>query len=538
MSLAWLRRGAGIIAGCAIGCVAVALAIAAILPDRFSAEAVLIVPSSPTASLGSVDQAAKLAGTYAQLIPKDTAILSAIGSNLEMPPAAVEQRLRVELTPGQSLLSLTFRGRSAAEALRGARRAALTITSDDFTSDSIQAGSMSIVRLPRVATLTGRKPFTHAAQSVLFVPPTPTVGGPGNAGEAANLATTYADLIPEDRVILQHVADRVGRDLDTVRAGLSVTHDFDTSILRISFSDHDPKVALSGAQVLADSVTGGRPISTRVAPRSLSIVHVPTTAVGQAMSHEKVVVLGLMFGLTLGLVLVLARERTHRRIDDLETLSAEVGSAASSLAAASDASIAALLDRWHGIAGKTPTRVALLAGSPTSEDAAVDVAERLAPDAVQDRRVASTNAPRKTRDGKVVLEIGGTPGGTAAGERLALGADLVVLVVRQGALLADVSETLAVLETFGVSPNWAILVSSGESPSRESAPVAVDSHRSLRRKETRPRKRSATLEEPPVPVVKIAPAARLGHKAKQPRVRTLGAREQDDDTPAHAADQA
>ena len=265
-----MRRGARIIAGCAIGCVAVALAIAAILPDRFSAEAVLIVPSSTDANLGSVDQAAKLAGTYAQLIPRDTAILTAIGRALEMPSAAVEQRLSVAFKPGQSLLSLTFRGRSATEALRGARGAALTITSDDFTSESIRAGSMSIVRLPRTATFIGRKPFTHAAQSVLFVPPTPTVGGPGNAGEAANLATTYADLIPEDRVILQHVADRVGRDLDTVRARLAVTHDFDTSILRISFSDPDAEVALAGARVLADSVTGRRPVSTRIAPRSLS----------------------------------------------------------------------------------------------------------------------------------------------------------------------------------------------------------------------------------------------------------------------------
>ena len=199
---------------------------------------------------------------------------------------------------------------------------------------------MSIVRLPRTATFIGRKPFTHAAQSVLFVPPTPTVGGPGNAGEAANLATTYADLIPEDRVILQHVADRVGRDLDTVRARLAVTHDFDTSILRISFSDPDAEVALAGARVLADSVTGRRPVSTRIAPRSLSIVHVPTAAVSQSMPRKRVAVLGMMFGLTLGLVLVLARERTHRRIDDLETLSAEVGCAASSLAAASEASSA------------------------------------------------------------------------------------------------------------------------------------------------------------------------------------------------------
>ena len=120
-----------------------------------------------------------------------------------------------------------------------------------------------------------------------------------------------------------------------------------------------------------------------------------------------------------------------------------------------------------------------------------------------------------------------------------MSADLVVLVVLQGVLVADVSETLAVLETFGVSPNWAILVSSHESTASESASVAPHSHPSpFRRKESLGRKEASKREQPPVSVVTIAPDGRLGPTAKQRRAKTLGARDQDAHTPARAADQS
>lgn len=322
---------------------------------------------------------------------------------------------------------------------------------------------------------------------------------------------------------------------------MSVTHDFDTSILRVSFADPDPAVALAGVKALADSVIGANPVSPRIAPRSLSLVHVPTAAVSQSMSWPKVAVLGIFFGLVLGLVLALALERTHRRIDDLEMLSAEMGCAVSSLAGASEATIVALLDRWHHIAEATPARIALLPVSPASAEAASGIAERLAPERVKNRRAAGSEKSRVTRDRNVVVEVGGMPGGASAGEQLALSADLVVLVAVEGVLAADVRKTLSVLETFGVSPSWALFAPSSEGRSRERAtahvepdsdPVAPGGRVSSDRREP-----TKSRPEEPTPVVKAAPAEGPRPRARQRPARTLGTRGHDADIPARATDQ-
>jgi capsular polysaccharide biosynthesis protein len=503
-----------------------ALAIAALLPDRYTAETVLIVPASST-DLGNVDEATKLARTYAQLIPRDDGIVAAIGRSLGMAPASVERRLSVANEPGQSLLHLRFRGRTSAEAIRGARNAAQAITSDDLSSESIETGSMIVVRLPRRATSTGTRPFGHVAESVLVVPSRPKVGGPGNAGEASNLATTYADLIPEDRVILRNVAAQLKLDPETVRKAVSVTHDFDTSLVRISFSNSDPRVALAGARILAGSVTRPKPVSPRITPRSLEVVHIPTAAATQAMSRPKVAILGLILGLALGLVLLLARERSDRRIDDVETLGVEAGCAASTLKGVPDATVVALLDRWQAIVGKSPTRIALLAASERSEAAAQSVAARLAPaSASQEPRIVSSDASRGTRDQRIVLEVGGTPGGSTAGERVALGADLIVLVVVEGTRSSEIAHTLTVLDAFGTSPSWALLVSSAD---RVEAPSDVDSEP--------PTSRAGQKERASMRVVIDQPAGRRAGGRRARPAQTLGTSNDGGGGDVRAADQ-
>ncbi|MEO5574602.1 MAG: Wzz/FepE/Etk N-terminal domain-containing protein [Gaiellaceae bacterium] len=459
MRLTWLRRRGWVVVTSAVACALAAVAMAAVLRDAYTAVAIVIVPAtSDEGAIGNVDQAAKLASTYAQLIPSDDAVLAAIGTELGIGSQSVAARLSVANDPGRSLLRLQFLGLDSAEAVRGAEVAAQSVVGGDPVSENLEPDSITLVRLPATATLTGETPFTHLAVAVVLVPARAARTGPGNAGEASNLATTYADLIPEDRVILASVAEELDLDPEAVRRNTAVNHDFDTSILRLSFTDPDPELALAGARILAESVTGPEPVSPRIAPRSLALVHLPTAARSEAMSPAKVAVLGLVLGLALGIVVLLAWERADGRIDDVKTLSEEAGCAASALGKASKESIAALLDRWSGLVERSPARIALLPVSRSSEDAAAGAAERLVQGGFLTKRpVGWAAGGSATPQPQVILEVGGMPGSVAAGESLALSSDLIVLVAVQGTRIADLRETLAVLEQFGSTPVWALL---------------------------------------------------------------------------------
>ena len=109
-----------------------------------------------------------------------------------------------------------------------------------------------------------------------------------------------------------------------VESNISATNDFNTTIERPLFSDRYPAVALKGARFLAESVSGPAPVSAQIAPRSLTIVRLPSQVTSQAMGTKSVVVLGAILGALLGVVLLLAWERSDPRIDDLETLRAEI----------------------------------------------------------------------------------------------------------------------------------------------------------------------------------------------------------------------
>jgi len=484
MRLTWFRRRGWIIAAAAVACALAALAIAEVLPDRYTAEAVVIVPAaSDEGALGNVDQAAKLARTYAQLIPRDEAVLATIATELGIGSGTVEERLEAVNDPGNSLLRLQFRGRSSTEAILGARTAAESVAGSKPVSENIEPSSMTLVRLPRVAANTGDSFLTHLAESVVLVPARAPRSPAGNAGEASNLATTYADLIPEDRVILAKVAVDLRLDPEEVRAQTTVTHDFDTSIIRLAFADANAEVALAGARILAEAVTGPAPISPRISPRSLAIVHLPTETTSQAMPFAKVAILGIILGLGLGLVLMLTWERADARVDDVRILSEESGCAASSLKHVSNESIGALLDRWASLVDHSPARIALLPASASSEQATAGAVERIIQGGFLTRRSVSRSTGTAARESQIVLESGGTPGGESAGEALALSADLIVLVAAEGTRVADLHETIAVLEQFGSTPAWALLA-----PPRG---PARDVYRLLRQEARRPERRRA-----------------------------------------------
>jgi hypothetical protein len=263
-----------------------------------------------------------------------------------------------------------------------------------------------------------------------------------------------------------------------VRANATVTHDFDTAIMRLSLSDPDPKVAILGARTLATSIVGPKPVSPRITPKSLAIVHLPVDVSSQAMSPVQVAILGAILGIALAIVLIVAWERSGGRIDDVQTLSEEAGCASSSLAHASSQSMVALMRRWIDMGGAPPVRVVLFPVAPSSEAAAEAAAERLRRDRYLDE-LRSANLPdKRPKSGDLItIEVGDTPGGESAAEALALTADVIVLVVVKGTRLSDLRETMNVLEQFGAVPAWALLAQSQrprEEGAHSPAPTAVE----------------------------------------------------------------
>jgi capsular polysaccharide biosynthesis protein len=331
-------------------------------------------------------------------------------------------------------------------------------------------------------------PDRHTAEAVVVVPSGGTSGL--TPGEASNLATTYANLIPEDRAILERTAARLRLDPVAVRQNLLVTHDFDTSILRLSFSDPDPEVAINGSRFLAQSLAGRNPVSPRIAPRSLSIVAVPTGTTTQSLEPFQALVLGLLLGLIGGSLVMIAWERADPRIRDVKTLGTEVGCASSSLQHASDESVVALLNRWTDIGGKTPLRVALLAATPLAEHGSERASDRLLKLVTRShRQVVSIGEPGTQTDPQVHIDVGGAVGGAAAGERLARNADFIVLVVAEGTPVEELRHALDVLDQFGARPDWALFVDSVDKPTPQP---------------------STTLAPPPEPATAVASERSLG----------------------------
>jgi hypothetical protein len=178
------------------------------------------------------------------------------------------------------------------------------------------------------------------------------------------------------------------------------------------------------------------------------------------MGTKAVALLGAILGSVLGVILLLAWERSDPRIDDLETLDAELTCPTTSLEHSSDESTAALLDRWIALAGSVPAHVALLPVSANAEPAAVRACEELT--RVGSRKISAAEPSSSPEEEQIVLGVGGIPGSDRAGEGLAIHSDVSVLVVTKGTRIADLRRTLDVLEQYGVAPVWAVMASAAQ----------------------------------------------------------------------------
>jgi hypothetical protein len=188
------------------------------------------------------------------------------------------------------------------------------------------------------------------------------------------------------------------------------------------------------------------------------------------------VAIGVIVGIALGLLLIVAWERVDPRIDRPEDLSHEIGSPTSPVSEISESGANALIARWRAIAGHGPPRIALVPVTP-------DVRADLPKVSLMFSRVQAipgngngAEAPWWTRTHASIADSGDltqplristpmviaceVPSADLTALQSIMDCDLVVLVARKGTPRAALRELLESLTEFGVSPKWAIFLGS------------------------------------------------------------------------------
>jgi capsular polysaccharide biosynthesis protein len=321
---------------------------------------------------------------------------------------------------------------------------------------------------------------TYSAEAVAVVAANRTL----TPDQANRLAVTDAGLIPTDTAIADAVARLLGTTRSDVFGRISVFNDPGTALLRVRYKGTSAENALAGASAVALSISGSRPASPNIAPGTISIVRVPSDA-SSSKAVGTLVVIGAALGLALGALLLVAWERTDPRLDDLEDLGTEVNCPTSSIDNLTDAAATALLERWRELGGASGTSVALLPTSTRLEVLVPNLARSLAAADTTRQTAVASNGPALLADGvpttpqraKVgpTLFSGGVPGGSSAGQGVALACDLTVLVAEEGSRRRDVRQSLNVLREYGIVPAWAILASRSslvDVRARAQAPIA------------------------------------------------------------------
>jgi capsular polysaccharide biosynthesis protein len=331
---------------------------------------------------------------------------------------------------------------------------------------------------------------TYKAEALGVVVPSTSL----TPDQANRLAVTYASLIPKDGAIRRRVAAALETTPADAGSRISVVNDSETSLLRVRYRGMSAEDAVAGARAGLLSLTGGNPVSPNIAPRSVGVVQFPARATASKNVTSSVVV-GVLLGLGLGALLVIALERGDPRIEDADELEGFLGCPVSAFEPLSDVGVHALVDRWRVIAGETAIRVALL---PAREGfdrevrhvtlrlaKAEDGAEPLALGPWEDpetslgpyeaatngngrkdsanansRRATSERSPRRAKhpDRHLTLVAGHVPGEKRGGEALAMLCDVTVLVVPRRIRRSEVESAVSVLAQFGARPSWMILV--------------------------------------------------------------------------------
>jgi hypothetical protein len=198
-------------------------------------------------------------------------------------------------------------------------------------------------------------------------------------------------------------------------------------------------------------------------------VSLPKTATtsGTVRNAAAAIPVGAVLGLVLGLVLLIAWERSDPHVTRAPDLSRQLGCPATPVDRLSSDAAYALLERWASLSDERPARVAILPADRSVEPATDEIVDLLL-DAggghvgLDDRRLPvyygdgdghQTGEP----DTELQLVRAAPPGGGGGGEAVAIESDLTVLVIPKAMKAAGVRVLSEDLSDFGIEPAWALL---------------------------------------------------------------------------------
>jgi capsular polysaccharide biosynthesis protein len=261
--------------------------------------------------------------------------------------------------------------------------------------------------------------------------------GPGAANDAVALARTDASILPSDQALLRRVGQIIGQAPARVADHLSASAEAGTAVVIVRFDATTPSAAVRGANAVGRVVTARGEKIAAIPSGSLSLVQLATGASTLGLLRTDGMQLGGLLGLVIGLALVVALERADPRVDDVEDLARATGTAASAYPGPlSLAELEELLDR--ATAGAPSATLVPLSGSEVSHTFALRIG------------LESAAAPRSR-----TIELAGPVG--SADARLTRDEGPTVLVVKRGARLRRVKESVQRLDLLGRAPVWAIL---------------------------------------------------------------------------------
>jgi capsular polysaccharide biosynthesis protein len=300
---------------------------------------------------------------------------------------------------------------------------------------------LSIVLVAAVAWGAGRVVSrSWSAEAVLVV----RAGGPlaSQPDASTKLAATYATLVPLDSAISRAV-DRALPDA-AASSSFSASNDANTAVLRVTYSAPSSRAAIAGVGVVARAISGARPASSSIAPRSVAIVRLPSSATGSGSTPAQLAAVGGALGLLLGLVLVAFWRTRDARVDDVRELRQRLRCPCF---AVNPRTLAGLRPLVEALVASTHRNVAVLPSRARDARATAAVHEALA-EALGEERVLAA----------------GPPGSDQAGELAAAAADATVLVVARGGRTAELDESLDVLGRYGAAPAYAVLAGGRGAP--------------------------------------------------------------------------
>lgn len=178
---------------------------------------------------------------------------------------------------------------------------------------------------------TGGGYYAHKHQSVMYsasaeveVVSGASSAGPGSANDADALAVTYASIIPLDRIEMRQVAALTHLPLQTVTTSVSAVAVSGTSAVVLSFKAVSAPQAIGDVNLFAQVVTVGV-AQPAIPPGSLAEVKLATTASSSGELRNYGIPIGVILGLLVGAIAVIAIERADPRVDDVDDLAAITG---------------------------------------------------------------------------------------------------------------------------------------------------------------------------------------------------------------------